>query len=195
MLPLQGTRVQSPVRKLRSHMPCGAAKKNKKISGLPWWRSGQESACQCRGHGFDPWSGRIPPASEQLSPCATTTEPACCNYWRLGALQPGFHKRSHCNEKPMHHHEEEPPFTATGESPSAAMKALCSQQLNKYFLNLCYNSGGGHHQPTPDSPLSSMKPPQISSPLSIPLRLPPHRLDQLFTFPVSNLKKKNLTEV
>ena len=27
---------------------------NKKILGLPWWRSGRESACQCRGHGFDP---------------------------------------------------------------------------------------------------------------------------------------------
>ena len=44
--------------------------------GLPWWYSGWESACQCRGHGFAPWSGRIPHAAEQLSPCATTTE-AC----------------------------------------------------------------------------------------------------------------------
>ena len=24
---------------------------------------------------FDPWSGKIPQATEQLSPCATTTEP------------------------------------------------------------------------------------------------------------------------
>ena len=31
---------------------------------------------QCRGHGFEPWSGRIPHAAEQLSLCATTTEPA-----------------------------------------------------------------------------------------------------------------------
>ena len=36
--------------------------------GLPWWRSGWESACQCRGHGFEPWSGRIPHAVEQLGP-------------------------------------------------------------------------------------------------------------------------------
>ncbi|KAJ8787545.1 hypothetical protein J1605_022860, partial [Eschrichtius robustus] len=41
--------------------------------GLPWWRSGWESACQCREHGFDPWSGKIPHAAEQLSPWATTT--------------------------------------------------------------------------------------------------------------------------
>ena len=29
-----------------------------------------------QGHGFQPWSGKIPHAAEQLSPCATTTE-AC----------------------------------------------------------------------------------------------------------------------
>ena len=43
--------------------------------GLPWWLSGKESACQCWRHGFDPWSGRIPQATEQLSSCPTTTEP------------------------------------------------------------------------------------------------------------------------
>ena len=29
---------------------------------------------QCRGHGFEPWSGKIPHAAEQLSQCATTTK-------------------------------------------------------------------------------------------------------------------------
>ena len=43
--------------------------------GLPWWFSGKESAYQCRRHGFDPWSGKILYAMEQLSLCATTTEP------------------------------------------------------------------------------------------------------------------------
>ena len=46
-----------------------------KEAGLPWWHSGWESTCQCRGHGFKPWSGKTPCAMEQLSPCATTTEP------------------------------------------------------------------------------------------------------------------------
>ena len=45
--------------------------------GLPLWRSGWESACQCRGHGFEPWSGKIPHAAEQLGPWAIITEPAC----------------------------------------------------------------------------------------------------------------------
>ena len=44
---------------------------------LPWYRtlpSGKRSTCQCRGHGFDPWSGKILRATGQLSLCATTTE-------------------------------------------------------------------------------------------------------------------------
>ena len=56
--------------------------------GLPWWHSGWESTCQCRGHGFEPWSGKIPHATEQLSPCTTTTEPTCCNYWSPCATTP-----------------------------------------------------------------------------------------------------------
>ena len=27
------------------------------FEGLPWWPSGKESTFQCRGCGFDPWSG------------------------------------------------------------------------------------------------------------------------------------------
>ena len=59
----------------------------------------KESTCQCRGHGFKPWSRKIPHAVEQLSPCATTTEPTC--------LEPVLRNtRSHRNEKPAHHNEE-----------------------------------------------------------------------------------------
>ena len=58
------------------------------IQGLTWWRSGWESACQCRGHRFDPWSGKIPHAAEQLSPCATTTEPVCSRPHMLKLLSP-----------------------------------------------------------------------------------------------------------
>ena len=36
--------------------------------------SGKESTCQCRRHEFDPWSGWIPHAVDQLSPRATTVE-------------------------------------------------------------------------------------------------------------------------
>ena len=43
--------------------------------GLPWWLSGKESACQCRGHRFKLWSRETPHAVEQLNPCAAATEP------------------------------------------------------------------------------------------------------------------------
>ena len=44
-------------------------------AGLPWWLSGKESICQCRRCKFDPWSGKIPHAWEQLRLCATAIEP------------------------------------------------------------------------------------------------------------------------
>ena len=47
-----------------------------KCRGFPWWPSGEESACQCRRHRFDACSGKTPQATEQLSPCTTTAEPA-----------------------------------------------------------------------------------------------------------------------
>ena len=43
--------------------------------GLPWWSSGWEFACQCRGHGFDTWSGRIPHVTGQLSPSTAAVRP------------------------------------------------------------------------------------------------------------------------
>ena len=40
-----------------------------------WWYSGYKSAYRCRGLRFNPGSGKIPHAVEQLNPCATTIEP------------------------------------------------------------------------------------------------------------------------
>ena len=55
-------------------------------SGMPWWYSEQESACQWRGHGFGLGSGKIPYVKEQLRPCVTATVrmlrgPRVNNYW------------------------------------------------------------------------------------------------------------------
>ena len=85
-------------------------KKKKKSTGLPLWLSGEEFACQCRRHGIDPWSEKIPHATEQLSLWATITEsvlwslraatiePTCCNYWSLrpGAQAPRQEKPPQC---------------------------------------------------------------------------------------------------
>ena len=40
------------------------------------------------GHGVEPWSGKIPHATEQLSPCTTITEPTHHKYWSLCAYSP-----------------------------------------------------------------------------------------------------------
>ena len=43
----------------------------------------KESACWGRRHGFSPWSGKIPCAVGQISPCAATTEacvPRACGW-------------------------------------------------------------------------------------------------------------------
>ena len=54
---------------------CSDANNAIKNLGSSWWLSGKEYACQGRRYRFDPWSGRIPHVSEQLSPCASTIEP------------------------------------------------------------------------------------------------------------------------
>ena len=84
-------------------------------NGFPWWRSGWESACQCRGRGFEPWSGKISHAAEQLGPWATTTEPA--------RLEPVLrNRRGRDSERPAHHDEEWAPLAATRESPCTETK-------------------------------------------------------------------------
>ena len=45
----------------------------KKI-GLLWRSRGREPACAHGRHRFDPWSGKIPLAKEELGPWATAAE-------------------------------------------------------------------------------------------------------------------------
>ena len=67
---------------------------------------------------------------------AWTLEPASHNYWACvpqllnpTCLEPVLHnKRSHHNEKPTHHNEEQPSLTATREIPWAATKAQRSHK-------------------------------------------------------------------
>ena len=94
------------------------------IVGLPWWCSGWESACQCRGHGFEPWSGKIPHAVEQLGPWATTTEPV--------RLEPVLRSKRGCDsERPAHHDEEWPPLAATRGSPRTETKTQNQTKMSQ----------------------------------------------------------------
>ena len=57
---------------------------------------------------FSRWSGKIPHALEQLSPCATATEPVLWSPLATQLLKPKClepvlrNKKSHHNEKPAH---------------------------------------------------------------------------------------------
>ena len=92
----------------------------KNIHGLPWWRSGWESACRCRGRGFEPWSGKIPHAADQLGPWATIAEPV--------RLEPVLRNKRGCDDgRPAHRDEEWPPLATTGESPRTETRTQHSQ--------------------------------------------------------------------
>ena len=53
--------------------------------GHSWCYCGQESACHCRRHKFDPWSGKISHVTEPWSSSALTTEPRGPRLLRLCA--------------------------------------------------------------------------------------------------------------
>ena len=118
------------------------------VEGLPWWLSGNESACQCRRQGFDPWSGKIPHATEQVSPGATTTEPArwspgATTAEAQGAPEPMLHKTGHHKEKP-HSNERWPCSQQRG--PRAAK--------NKIANKWCWEKKDSHMQNYETGPLS-----------------------------------------
>ena len=71
-----------------------------RLLGLPWWLSGKEFACQCRRHGFNLWSGKIPHAEGQLSPCATNIEPVFQS-WGASTTEPTFSRSHATQEKPL----------------------------------------------------------------------------------------------
>ena len=71
--------------------------KTQRKLGLPWWLTGKVSTCQCRRHGFNPWSRMTPHAMGQPrlvnhNYWACALEPASYNYWNPYALQPMLFK-------------------------------------------------------------------------------------------------------
>ena len=121
--------------------------------GSPWLFSGLESACQYRGHGFDPWSTKTPHAMEQLSPCTTATK---ASYLELVLRN----KRSPCNEKTVQHNERSPHLQqleracVQQQKPSAAKErilAVCWRALPRLFIsfNSCNSPMSSYHLLSP----------------------------------------------
>ena len=122
--------------------------KNSVCHRLPWWRSGWETACQCRGHGFDPWSGKIPQAAEQLSPWATTTEPTCHNYWSPCAYSPCSATREATAMRSLHAATKSSPHLPQLEKgrtqqwrPNAAKKKIKKKFSMSIFIHIYMISG------------------------------------------------------
>ena len=93
--------------------------------GLPWWLSGKEFACQPRRLGFDPWSGKIPHASELLSPNAAL--------YSLPTLEPELHiRRSRCPTT-----RERPPLTKTREESKKHRRPNTAKNKSLKFFFKC----------------------------------------------------------
>ena len=98
--------VYQDLKKKKKEKLQGAFRLRKITLGLPWWYSGLEPASQCRRHRFDPWSGKIPHVSEQLSPVLRLPSPRAATP-EACTLQPvPSSTGSHRIEKAMHHNEE-----------------------------------------------------------------------------------------
>ena len=114
-------------------------KVKRQSTGLPWWRSGWESACWCRGRGFEPWSGRIPRATDQLGPWATTTEPARLEpVPRNGRGRDSKRPAHRDEERSLHRDEEWPPLAVTRESPRTNRRpnTAKNKEINKVAIKL-----------------------------------------------------------
>ena len=90
---------------------------------LPWWLSGKDSLCQCRRHGFNPWSGRIPHALDQLNLCTTTTEPV------LLCLRAA-------TTELMHHNYKSPRSPCSATREPTIMRSQCISMKSGHCLQL-----------------------------------------------------------
>ena len=115
--------------------------------GLPWWLSSKESACQCRKHGFYPWSRKIPHAGatkpwapQLLSLCSRALEPqplkSACP--RARVLQQKTTLQWEARTPPS---TEQPLLPATREKPEKhwRLRAAKNKWINKILKNVVYD--------------------------------------------------------
>ena len=99
-----------------------------KILRLPQWYSGQEPACQCRGHRFDFCSRKSPQAAGQLSPMPQLLSPS--TQTPCSATREATAMRS-----PRTTTKSSLPLPATRESPCTATKTQRTKYIHTYFLS------------------------------------------------------------
>ena len=100
---------------------------------LPWWVSGEESACQRRRQGFNLCPGKTPCAVGQLSLRARTTEPTL---WSPGATASETRAARHEKPRRWEAHalqlESNPHSLQLEKSPSSSEDSVQSK-INKNF--------------------------------------------------------------
>ena len=108
---------------LRIHLPMQGTW----VRSLVWEEPTCHGATKPVHHNY--WAGTLEPVSHDYWACVPQLpkpvhlEPVLCN------------KRSHRNEKPMHHNEEQPLLAATRESLCTAMKTQQSQKWMNEWMN------------------------------------------------------------
>ena len=99
--------------------------------------SGKESICQCRRHGFSPWSRKTPYAAT----CAPKLLSLCFRAWEPQLLKPE-HPRTHApQEKPPQREALAPQLESSPRLPQrekahTAAKSQHGQKLNKWVSKL-----------------------------------------------------------
>ena len=118
-------------------------------TGLPWWRTGKESICQCR------YTGSIPPcpyALEELSRCTTTIQPTCPRasapqekplQWEASA-HPNKRKPLSSNKNPAqpktnYRKKQTNTFMPKLRTPSPRLLFCCIPQTSKAWLAQFHN--------------------------------------------------------
>ena len=100
--------------------------------GLPWWRSGWDSTCWCKGYGFMPRSRKIPHAVKQLGPWAMAAEPARPE----PVLRNG---RGHNSERPAYRKKNKNPISEWQVKASSGLPLMLHYgELYNYFI-IYYN--------------------------------------------------------
>ena len=115
-------------RSLVGYSPKGRAKE---------WLNGKESVCQFRRDRFNPWSGKIPQATEQLSLCAPLLSLFSRAWelqaWSLCTLEAVLpKKRSQCKEEPECYKDEKPPLSLPQLGKARVQQRRPSTAKNKW---------------------------------------------------------------
>ena len=105
--------------------------KVRKVSGLPCCYNESESTWHCRRHGFNPWSWNIPPAKEQLCPCATSTEALAP--WSLCSVT----REATAVRSPLTATKSKPSLPQLEKACMQQLKTQCNQKFKNKWINFC----------------------------------------------------------